>query len=1054
MRLFLSFAASLAVTGALEAAPSGPFDLFPGTETLPILAWYSIEPGFASKERFEELKEAGFNLNFTEVAGADADAIRILDFASMVGMKCIFMSKNLSVAPEKIVPLVKNHPALAGYHLKDEPNEDQFPKLADQCRRIRALDPDHFCYLNLLPDYSLERKGIPYASHVRKSAEMIPTELLSYDQYGIFVNRQTGEFNLRPSYYRNLEIFAAECRKLQKPFWAFALATAHGSYPVPDKAQLRFQMYNNLAYGAQGLQYFTYWNPATNQWNFYEAPINLNRRRSVVYERIRELNAEIQRRAFVFKGATVQWTRHTGAKLPQDTVRLETLPPFVESLDTKGRDAVVSLLEKKVRRFLVIVNGSYREPMDLRIRFSDDVRLIRRDGTSADARAYDETYVLDPGDCVIFEAIGTVPLWKKKGLLPGLEWEGATSDPEPAEKDDRFLPAGLANEPQPDAEVVYRDGLPKISLNGEIVEPILNMSDMNYKFGLNQAAKMEAMGVTLNQIIFRKYDFEVKPGVYDFGRMNVYVRRMLKYAPQARILATIELELPKWTLAHPEAQIGYADGPVEGIDTDDHKGRAVRPSSASPEYRAEVRHFFEELGKYVATQPWGKRIVAVRPSWGIYKEWHAYGMYHGPDCGPAMTAAFRRCRNGRYAKENVPTLDERTLKEPFFFDPAVHQKLVDYYACLANETADFMIGTAKAVKRALPGRLVGAYYGYVLAVHPPEGATVLTDKVLASGAIDFMSNPAMYTAASRRAGGSYYLRSIPETFHRYGKLMMIEDDMRHYLIAPFTPQHRKITTDGPREAEMTTRRNMLNAWFDACGIQFLDCNARREERIFTHDAPEIYKAIDDVRALGPQLGARPADSGNRTAVVVDWRQRFLRPSNHHNEYNAVYVNAIEGYYASGVPADLMTLDDFLALPDNRYSSAVFLNVFSADGDLKRKLLNRVTAKDFKSAWFVRSAAGEAARDRVVLAKVPVSGEDWQKLLTSLGAPAYAPPGHYVRRHGDRLMFHTGKAGRWTLTPAGYAGARELFSGRDYAGGSFEVVTDGPDTLVFQLKKGE
>ena len=642
------------------------------------------------------------------------------------------------------------------------------------------------------------------------------------------------------------------------------------------------------------------------------------------------------------------------------------------------------------------------------------------------------------------------PLWHKPGLLPQLEWNGAAADPDPVDGTDRFLPAGIADEPRPDASIVYRDGLPKILLNGALIDPIVNMSDMNYKFSLNQGVKMQAMGVCLNQIIFRKSYFEVKPGVYGFGKMDNFVRRMLKYVPKAQILATVELDLPMWTLAHPEAQIGYADGPADGAETDDHHGRAVRPSAASREYRAEVRHFLDELGRYVAAQPWGTRIVAVRPSWGIYKEWHTYGMYHGPDCGPAMTAAFRRRNGGRYANDDVPTFAERNLKEPFFFDRATHRKLVDYYECMAEETADLLIETAKAARKALPGRLVGVYYGYVLAVHPPEGATVLVDKVLSSGAVDFMSNPAMYTATSRLAGGSYYSRAIPETFHRYGKLMLIEDDMRHYLIGPYTPGHRKITTADPREAEATTRRNMLNTWFDGCGIQFLDCNPRRDERIYTHDSPEIMQAICDVRNMAPQLGPRPAESGNRTAVVVDWRQRFLRPSNHHGAHNSVYVGAIEGYYASGVPADLMTLDDFLAKPVGRYGSAVFLNVFSVPDGLRTQLAARVGAKGFRAVWMLRCALGGSGRE--VLTAVPSKGEDWQRLLTSLGAPAFAPPGHYVRRHGDRFMFHTRKSGHWTLNIPGYDGAHEIFSGRDYRGASFDVETDGPDTLIFKLKQ--
>ena len=305
------------------------------------------------------------------------------------------------------MPRVKGHPALAGYHLKDEPGEDEFPRLADQCRRIRALDPDHFCYLNLVPDYGIERKGMCYTNHIRKAASMIAPEMLSYDQYGIYVDKKTREFKLRPTYYRNLETFAFESRRLNRPFWAFALATAHASYPIPDLAQLRFQMYSNLAYGAQGLQYFTYWNPGPEEpGGYHEAPINTNNLRSVAYEPIRELNAEIQRRAFVFKGSTPLWTRHTGATLPKGTVRLGSLPSFVKTLDTKGRDAVVSLLAKGERRFLVIVNGSFLEPLELKLRFAGDVLRIRRDGTAAKASLYDEDCVLAPGDCEIFEALG------------------------------------------------------------------------------------------------------------------------------------------------------------------------------------------------------------------------------------------------------------------------------------------------------------------------------------------------------------------------------------------------------------------------------------------------------------------------------------------------------------------------------------------------------------------------------------------------------------------------------------------------------------------------
>jgi hypothetical protein len=45
------------------------------------------------------------------------------------------------------------------------------------------------------------------------------------------------------------------------PFWAFALTIAHPGYRRPSESDLRWQHYSNLAYGAKGLWYFTYWAP-------------------------------------------------------------------------------------------------------------------------------------------------------------------------------------------------------------------------------------------------------------------------------------------------------------------------------------------------------------------------------------------------------------------------------------------------------------------------------------------------------------------------------------------------------------------------------------------------------------------------------------------------------------------------------------------------------------------------------------------------------------------------------------------------------------------------
>ena len=643
-------------------------------------------------------------------------------------------------------------------------------------------------------------------------------------------------------------------------------------------------------------------------------------------------------------------------------------------------------------------------------------------------------------------AIGEVPAWQIEGLLPQFADKGLES------VTDAELDALLASEPEPDAKVVYDRGMPKFSLNGKLIDVDINQSGAGIPWRASAAVKAASLGLTINQVAFRAAQFEKEPGVYDFSVFDGQIRRMLKAVPEARLLMLLRMDFPKWTAAHPEGRIEYATGPVEGERGDERLQRLARPSAASPAFRAEVDRFLRQLGAYVCSRPWGKRVVAVRPSWGIYTEWHTYGMYEGPDVGPAMTAVFRRWKGGKYANENPPTMEERVSDDLFYFDAEKHRKAIDFYECMAETVSDFLLEVAHTTKAAFPGRLVGMYYGYVLTDHPPEGANVMLDKVLASPDVDFLSDPADYTAESRRAGGAYYHRTIPSTYRRYGKIAILEDDMRHHHIFDFV-SHKYICTRSPRESEMTTRRNWLNRYFDACGIQILDPESNYDKRPFTMDTFPVWRAIADTKNVLANLDERPVDSGNDVAVVVDWRECLRRSPKEDDRFVEVCVRPVSGLYASGVPFDLMTLDDFLAQPEGRYSRAVFLNVFSPEGELKPALEKRVAAPGFRSAWMLRCPfPGLASDARRVCEEPPEGGEAWRDVLVGLGARPVAPAGHLVRRHGDYLMFHTGKTGTWELDVPGCCGARELYSGRSYRGGRFTVETDGPDTLFFRLER--
>jgi hypothetical protein len=364
---------------------------------IPILAWYGIPPEETTPERFRELKESGITMNLTNYPDATSMA-KALDVARKAGISMIVSCPELKTDPASTVKRFRSHPATAGYMLRDEPGRDDFPELGDWARAIQAEDDRHFCYLNLFPNYADEKQlGTPtYREHVDLFIKEVPVPVISFDHYPVIGD------SLRPEWYENLEIISAAARKAGKPFWAFALTVAHGAYPIPTLAELRLQVFSDLAYGAQGIQYFTYWTPSGTPWDFHHGPITEGGLRTEVWDRMKQVNGEIKALSPVFSGARVISVGHTGTVIPRGTVRPVALPVPVKKLETTGTGAVVSLLQNGEDQFLVVVNRDFRNPMLLTTEFGPGVKRVLKDGTVVPAERYVSTLEVDAGDVAVF----------------------------------------------------------------------------------------------------------------------------------------------------------------------------------------------------------------------------------------------------------------------------------------------------------------------------------------------------------------------------------------------------------------------------------------------------------------------------------------------------------------------------------------------------------------------------------------------------------------------------------------------------------------------------
>lgn len=369
-----------------------------GSVQLPTLGWeWQATGAETTLSRFKELKEAGVTCDFIYFPDL-ATTEKGLKTAAAAGIKMVVYCPELKTDTKNAIQKIRGYPALAGYFLSDEPSRGAFPELGEWAKKIHALDDRHFCYINLLPNYANEAQlGAPsYQAYVAAFIKEVPVPFLSFDHYPVIGD------SLRWNWYQNLEIVSEEARSAQKPFWAFALTLSHGPYPIPTLAELRLQVFSDLAYGAQGIQYFRYWTPQNTEWDFHHGPISGDHKRTEVYDRLKQVNNEIVHLSSVFLGASVISVAHTGDTLPFGTRRLTNLPAPIKALQTKGTGALVSVLKNGKEDFLVVVNRDFKKPMTLILRCDPMVQKVLKDGSRVPASAYDSTLEIDPGDAAIY----------------------------------------------------------------------------------------------------------------------------------------------------------------------------------------------------------------------------------------------------------------------------------------------------------------------------------------------------------------------------------------------------------------------------------------------------------------------------------------------------------------------------------------------------------------------------------------------------------------------------------------------------------------------------
>ncbi len=243
-----------------------------------------VDGGF--EDCYREIADAGFNV----VLGGPKTAEEIrnqLDVCRKLGLKAI-----VSAPKPGMENLAADHPALWGYLWHDEPSASLFYELAKDVQKVRDLRPGQFLLINLLPNYaSAGHLGAStYDEYVQRFADEVKPDVLCMDHYPIFKPDADG----RKGYCTNLAVMRRESLRAGIPFWNFFNTMPYGPHTDPTEAQLRWQIYASVAYGAKGVLYFCYYTPGGGEFPKGGAIIARDGRKTRHYEQARRLNTELK----------------------------------------------------------------------------------------------------------------------------------------------------------------------------------------------------------------------------------------------------------------------------------------------------------------------------------------------------------------------------------------------------------------------------------------------------------------------------------------------------------------------------------------------------------------------------------------------------------------------------------------------------------------------------------------------------------------------------------------------------------------------------------------
>jgi hypothetical protein len=256
-----------------------------------------------------------------------------------------------------LINKVGKHPAVMGYHLKDEPGAHEFAELGKAVAMVKELAPGKWPYINLFPG-----DGDPYDKYLEDFVQVAKPTVLSYDRYVLVGDNEFG-----PVFWVNLAQVRTVALKHELPFWNIVLTAPHWGYREINETDIRMQNWGSMAYGVSGLAFYKFCSKsldmldAPDLGNFHNGPLDQFGEKTLTWHWLRNCNRQLQNIAPVYLKLRSDDVYHIG-DIPArnhghgDTNLVKAMP--------HGCSVVVGdFTHQDGTRFTLIVNKSLKSPM-------------------------------------------------------------------------------------------------------------------------------------------------------------------------------------------------------------------------------------------------------------------------------------------------------------------------------------------------------------------------------------------------------------------------------------------------------------------------------------------------------------------------------------------------------------------------------------------------------------------------------------------------------------------------------------------------------------------